>query len=67
MLTTARNQCGFAPTLLQPCVCRLALSVERMDTLEEIDLSNNALSRLPDAVFARKNVQTLILKGWLPR
>lgn len=34
-----------------PCVCRLALSLSRMHRLSVLDLSNNNLDRLPDAVF----------------
>lgn len=34
-----------------PCVCRLALSLSRMTRLAVLDLTNNKLDRLPDAVW----------------
>ncbi|KAK1941412.1 putative serine/threonine-protein kinase roco5 [Phytophthora citrophthora] len=41
------------------CACRLALALERVPRLHALDLSNNQLRGLPDAVFALERLQTL--------
>ncbi|KAG1713268.1 hypothetical protein DVH05_000988 [Phytophthora capsici] len=41
------------------CACRLALVLERVPRLHALDLSNNQLRELPDAVFALERLQTL--------
>ena len=34
------------------CACRLSLTLERMESLRELDISNNALPLLPDSLFS---------------
>ncbi|KAL3670347.1 hypothetical protein V7S43_004657 [Phytophthora oleae] len=41
------------------CACRLALALERVPRLHALNLSNNQLRGLPDAVFALERLQTL--------
>jgi Leucine-rich repeat (LRR) protein len=43
------------------CACRLALMLERVPHLQLLDLSNNQLRALPDAVFALQELETLEL------
>ncbi|ETK82933.1 hypothetical protein F441_12030 [Phytophthora nicotianae CJ01A1] len=41
------------------CACRLALALERVPRLQRLDLSNNQLRALPDAVYALQSLATL--------
>ncbi|EEY54845.1 uncharacterized protein PITG_08406 [Phytophthora infestans T30-4] len=44
------------------CACRLALTLERVPRLQRLDLSNNQLRDLPDAVYALQSLETLDLQ-----
>ncbi|KAF1784984.1 Leucine-rich repeat domain, L domain-like [Phytophthora cactorum] len=41
------------------CACRLALALERVPRLQRLDLSNNQLRALPDAVYALQSLERL--------
>ncbi|KAG7385760.1 hypothetical protein PHYPSEUDO_001113 [Phytophthora pseudosyringae] len=43
------------------CACRLALALERVPHLQRLDLRNNQLRALPDAVFALQSLEALNL------
>ena len=45
------------------CACRLALSLERMEVLSELDVSANALDALPDAAWASPGLRELRAAG----
>jgi hypothetical protein len=44
----------------QGCACRLALSLDRMPALEEVDVRGNRLPVLPDSVWTRPRLRTLL-------
>uniref|UniRef100_M4BCE6 Disease resistance R13L4/SHOC-2-like LRR domain-containing protein n=1 Tax=Hyaloperonospora arabidopsidis (strain Emoy2) TaxID=559515 RepID=M4BCE6_HYAAE len=41
------------------CACRLALALERVPMLQRLDLSNNRLQALPDAVYKLQRLEWL--------
>ena len=45
------------------CACRLALALERMPLLEEVDVGGNALPQLPDALLALPRLRVLRAAG----
>eukprot|EP01138_Halocafeteria_seosinensis_P000870 gb/GECG01000893.1/.p1 GENE.gb/GECG01000893.1/~~gb/GECG01000893.1/.p1 ORF type:complete len:144 (+),score=14.01 gb/GECG01000893.1/:1-432(+) len=45
------------------CACRLALRVTQIPQLKHLDVSDNGLDVLPDAVFDLANLETLRLRG----
>ncbi|CAH0518638.1 unnamed protein product [Peronospora belbahrii] len=45
--------------LSDACACRLALALERVPQLQCLDLSNNKLRTLPDAVYTLQHLKTL--------
>jgi hypothetical protein len=44
----------------QGCACRLALSLDRMPALEEVDVRGNRLPVLPDSLWTRPRLRTLL-------
>ena len=47
----------------QPCVCRLARSLQRLDGVTHIALPGNKLSVLPDAFGHLKHLEELDVSG----
>ena len=46
-----------------PCICRLSAVLDKLPGLEHLDLSNNNLSALPEALGRLSKLQTLDIRG----
>ena len=48
---------------LQPCACKLSLSLERMTALTTLDISANGFDAVPPAVFGVSSLEAVDLSG----
>ncbi|CAM9973889.1 unnamed protein product, partial [Phaeothamnion confervicola] len=46
-----------------PCTCRLAMSLEKVQNVEVLDISDNSLKVLPDVICALQKLRHLDLSG----
>lgn len=46
-----------------PCICRLSAVLDKLPSLEHLDLSDNNLSALPEALSRLSNLKHLDIRG----
>lgn len=58
----------MCPKVGGACLCRLAVTVSRLQGLRELDIANNDLGVLPESVFELPVLEQLDISGelWLP-